>query len=182
MTTTHSMRRLVAVVLTAFLGLPMVSEQLAFGQSTGSEMQTVTSRPGRFQVHMPGQPTYRTSQVETKLGPLSTHSYTVEMEGGAYVYMVMYNDYPAAPGNITQFFDAVRNGALGEGRLMKEVELELSGYPGRGMVIEKDSLTFVVADYLVGARLYQLVFVMPTDGTMPAKAKHFFKSFGLLPM
>jgi len=175
-----TLKRMTAMLLTALSLLPGIGRQMAMGQQPEARMATFTSQLGRFTVLLPGQPAYKSSPVSTKAGVLTLHSYTAETRGGDYSYTIMFNDYPAAPTNIKSFFDRVRDGAAEGKRLVKEVELDLNGYHGRGMVIEDQKFRFIVADYLVGARLYQLIFAMPADEEVPATVGQFFKSFGFI--
>jgi hypothetical protein len=174
------MAQMMAMLLTALFLLPGAGGQMAMGQGSGISMMTLTSRLGGFTVLMPGRPSYQSKPVNTKAGVLTLHSYNVETHGGDFAYSVMFNDYPAAPTNIKSFFDRVRDGATEGKRLLKEVKLDLNGYPGRGMVIEDDNNKYFVADYLVGMRLYQLIFSMRKDGQLPANAGKFLNSFELL--
>jgi hypothetical protein len=171
---------LTALLLAVVFLTPLCASATGSPKPLNAPMLTITSRAGGFTVQMPGQPVYKSERVETRIGTLTLHTFSVGTEGGRCSFAVMYNDYPRPPANVNDFFNAVKDGTVANGRLLREAALSLSGYPGRGMVIEKDGTIFIVNMYLVGARLYQLIFAMPKGGRMPYQVEQFFDSFALI--
>ena len=147
-------------------------------QTPGS--MTFTSNVGRFQVTLPGQPSYQAKKIKAQPGFDTMHCYTLEPRPG-YAFLVMYSDLPVRPANPSAALDDVLKNyaADGQHRVVKHVTLTLEGHPGRGVIVEDATYKYIVTDYLAGARLYQVMVVMPKVD-VPEDAATFLKSFRIL--
>lgn len=129
-------------------------------------MQSFTSTEGRFTVQFPGTPKQQTEPLSLGGGGSSTlYQYWVEMDDSNISYMVMYNDYPAdyATGSPQDVLAATRDGATKDKTVTSDVEISLSGVPGRAFTCKDKDWSYVVHQFLKGKRLYQLIVVSNPD-------------------
>jgi TonB family protein len=148
-----------------------------------------SSTAGRFKVALPGNPTETSKTIESGLGMIKRHTFT--LEAGFGVFLVSYSDLQETltkPDEIKKFLDHAHEGELApyQGKLLSVAEIALDGYPGRELIAKTSDSTFRKKYYLVGQRFYQIAISTPND---PAKnaaeiarsneliASEFFDSF-----
>jgi hypothetical protein len=148
-------------------------------QSAPAGLTEFISEEGGFSVRMPGKPQETIQQVDSADGPLEMHRFALDV--GENGYIVLYNDYsdPVTSDEIEKILDAVRDGGAKyvSGKVVSEKAVKLKNYSGRSVRIESNEVIYIDNFYLVGQRLYQVIFGMPKGGTMPAEAKEFMESF-----
>jgi len=147
-------------------------------------------RDGGFRVLMLPQPHYEKRQLDTPVGTITAHLYTMELSDS--VFGVGYSDYPEqvlrmmAP---RRMFMDVRDGWMKRinGRLQGEgKDIRLEGtYPGMEIVasgtVNGREAYLRGRFYLVGTRLYQVVVFGNRDTIPLADVNRFFSSFKLIP-
>jgi len=147
------------------------------------------SPQGRFAVLTAGNPRFQTEPLSTEFGFLELHSFPFEDEGFSYV--VSYTDYPedkVRELGPTVVLNGIQSGMVqrSEGRATDVTDLTLPGsggpHPGRQFVIvpKDERFRMQVRLYLAGARLYELVVVVPRQATNRENVDVFLKSFRLL--
>lgn len=144
-------------------------------------MVPVSSRVGGFYVLMPGEAKYTSKPVRLNDGSsVTAHHFTYETADGKFAYTVAYNDFArdAIRGNMGSFFNRVaKGGAEGvKGRVVKVTATTQNGYPARLVKIETDKYIAFNKAILAGKRLYQVVFIMPKNASIPDAAVKFFNS------
>jgi TonB family protein len=151
--------------------------------------QEFSPSEGRFSVKLPSRPVTTTQRVETPDGWLPMRVYTLATPDQ---YIVSYMDYPRTledPARVGQFFAGVRDGALRAtgATLLRERDVTLAGHPGRQFKMKlRGGLVGRARIYVVGNRLYQLLFIVHEEGAPELKlrsneeaADRFFDSFRL---
>ena len=152
--------------------------------------QELTIPEGGFRVLMQGAPRVETNSMETPVGKITGHLYSVEATDAAFG--VGYSDFPAEIVRATtprQLFTVVREGWVKriQGTLQgdgTDIKLE-SKYPGMEIIawgkLDGRDAYLRGRFYLVGDRLYQLI-VFGTKSAMPVSdINHFLGSFKLTP-
>ena len=118
-----------------------------------------------FEVLFPGKPTGSDEALDTAVGTLMHHQYSL-LQGTSY-FMVSYVDYPGPvtdPTLIKTMLDAGREGGLKatNGVLRSEKEIKLGEYVGREwVVVIPDGGVARARAYWVSSRLYQAVVLIP---------------------
>ncbi|HTQ31218.1 MAG TPA: hypothetical protein VMI53_08400 [Opitutaceae bacterium] len=177
--------------LTFYLGRIFLPALLAFAVSARAETtalpkpETVADSDGRFVAKFPG-PVQRQSQpVETDVGKVAMNM--VYYDAGAMAYMVIYCDYPAGtveqrggPENVCDKASksAVKNvdGTIRTSSPCRAGEVKgleiLADIPAQKAI---DRIRF----FVVGDRLYQVIFAGPAGEESSPTAQAFFDSFRL---
>ncbi len=150
----------------------------AFAQNRNVSISTFTSQEGRFRVEVPGQPVFGSNQINTAVGTITVYSYSVSSNGCEYA--ILYNDYPSVPSNPSAVIDAVGKSYLAGSQLIKQANLTLNGNPGHGYLFERGGYRYASAVYLVGSRLYQVMFQSPKSTSEPPELGRYFESFQIL--
>ena len=168
----------VAVMLLSVLRTSSLQATSVSGGMT--PMAPFSSKVGGFALDMPGQPKYTVETVQTGLGAVEMHLFTVGYDD--YAFLVTYNDYPGVPANPRAVLNEIRNGQANgiNGQVVAEKDIVIGGYPGKLVQIENGKLTLFAKMVLAQQRLYQIGFVIRNDTPMPAEAKQFFDSFHML--
>lgn len=148
-----------------------------------------SDKAGGFSAEMPTKPQTQSLKQPIAGGQLEYHFTISQLAGGDQVFMISYNDYPAA--NVQQtdpqvLLDACVQGAVKsrQGKLFSEKKSKLNGYPGRSIsfsgVADGEPLMVWHNCFLVENRLYQ-VMVMAKKENQPAAAdiQKFLDSFQL---
>jgi hypothetical protein len=166
----------------------------AFIGSLGSNIsagawQEYKSDAGRYRVQMPGRPTVE-SAPDTLGSLIMVHRATVVTNHGRRSFIVVHFDYPV--GYLKQYspkqlLDSARDAVITEnkGRVLKEKEIIIEGYPGRDTDISVTSPGngfLRIRHCLVGNRMYRmLIAVEPSlqDTLTGPDADKFFGSFAL---
>lgn len=149
--------------------------------------QEFQSQTGGFAVMLPGTPTQETSTRNVPLVvPIDTYLFSVN-KGAEGAYMVAYTDFPKShiqESTPEELLDGVRDGnvrGFGEGRLLSEEVISLSGYQGRDIKAEVAGEGILRARFfLVDCRLYQIIWVGPKENAFSRSVGEFLDSFKLL--
>jgi hypothetical protein len=146
-----------------------------------------TSKDGRFTVEFPGAPNEAApQQVQTAVGPLETHLFTLELPNVAF-YAIAYVDYPkdkVGDKSIDSMLESAKDGAVAkvQGTLVDEQKKDFNGNKGLELKIEAKDLMLFGRLMFVQNRLYQILVVVPKpkSGEVPADVTHFENSFTLI--
>jgi TonB family protein len=148
-----------------------------------------SSTVGRFKVALPGNPTETSKTIESGLGKIERHTFTLGTGSGAF--LVSYSDLPeilTEPDEVKKFLDYAHEAEVASyrGKLLSIAEIALDGYPGREFIAKTPDSKFRMKYYLVGQRFYQIAISTPNDraknaaetaGSMEIIASRFFDSF-----
>jgi hypothetical protein len=148
------------------------------------------SEPGRFRVSLPDRPEHEDLDVEGADGPFVVHEDVTAAPG--VDYRVSYFDFPehvedVKPADVPRLLDATRNGSLKKvgGELSSERDIRLDGHPGREFeyrwTIEDEPPHRARARiFLVGRRMYKLLYLAEEEFFEAPDCDRFFRSFGLI--
>jgi len=135
---------------------------------------------------MPGAPKEMSSDIDTDVGPIKLYAYTLDTAGIAY--SVQYCDYPISV--LAAGADVILEGAIegmaGDGKyaLVDKSTISLGQFPGREAKLSMTSGDFLIWNhvYLAGARLYQVMVVVPKadESKSAADRAKFLDSFKIL--
>jgi hypothetical protein len=145
------------------------------------------SNEGGFSVLMPGEPTPNKVTVNTASGVKEADMFTLN-EGELNEYIIAYSKYsgPDSRSRSTdKLFDNIRDGLLlvQQGKLLSEGAINLDGYNGREIAVERaDGVITRARFYVVGNRFYQISARAKTNERAPEAMKRFLDSFRLLPI
>jgi len=136
------------------------------------------SKEGGFSVKMPGEPKASAEDIDTAVGKVALHMFTVETNSGNDAYMIEYSDFSIVP-DAASAIDAAINGQVGsfKGKITADKKVTLNGWPGRTVTIEGPEATSLSSAYMAGNRLYQVMFVMVKGETLPPDVSEYFASF-----
>lgn len=145
---------------------------------------TMASRGGRYSVDFPG-PAWESSQtINTSAGPTTAHILSYRSREAEFT--ALYSDY--SPGAVQRMpVDLVYAGAIegavkgAGGKLRSSAPVQVGNVTGREAVFDapNGSETVRVRYFLVGSRLYQLMYDGPKGTERRPKATHFLNSFEL---
>jgi hypothetical protein len=147
--------------------------------------ETLVDDAGRFVVSLP-KPVQRGSQpVDTAAGKIAMNM--VYYDGGATAYMIIYCDYPAGSvaqsGGPDKVCTNASNGAVQNvgGKIQSSSACQLGDVKGLEVVAEIPSSKSMarLRFFVVGDRLYQVMYIGPTGTETDAKAVTFLDSFRL---
>lgn len=165
-----------------FLALALLTCALA----ACSREDTVVSQDGGFRATFPTKA--QTTSMPVKTGDLTVTMKMVAAEKNGASFVVSYADYPA--GSLSrkspdQAFQDIVDGTVGnvQGTLRSADPISLGATAGRVVLIDVPAQNVAVNEriFLVGDRLYQVMYGGP-KGTESAKdATAFLDSFKLLP-
>lgn len=140
------------------------------------------SEKGGFSVKFPGTPEEKVDKVSSADGMLDVYSAMVE--SGGNVYVVLYTDYndPVTAEEIDKILKAVSDGGVQaiNGKVITKKSITLKGNKGISEEIETEEYIHVHNYYLVGQRLYQVIFTMPKGAKKPSEADVFIESFDIV--
>ncbi len=158
-----------------------------------AKTQTVVDDAGRFVATFPS-PVQRGSQdVDTKVGKVTMN--TVYHDGGAIAYMVIFSDYPAGSvaqsGGPEKVCQNASDGAVQSenAKVRTSSPCQLGDVTGLDVVADippkstdaaAASTVFHGRFFVVGDRLYQVMYISPPDNEASAEAGAFFDSFRLI--
>lgn len=146
-----------------------------------------SSKEGGFSVETSSIPKQKRERVTTPDGPVDIHTLTFEMQNPPAEYWVVYIDYPAPTvrqKGVGQLLKEARDGSVNNvrGRLLKERDILLGGYPGKEIEYEEEAAgeeVYKSKMCLVKQRLY-IVLVTASRGGSQEHAEKFLNSFRLL--
>jgi len=133
----------------------------------------VDSPGGNFTVMMPGAPQLQTPTESVPQGPVPVHAYILSTPEGE-AYGVSYRDYPfqLVPGNLTE----LRTSQVKNGQIIAQTDVTLNGHQGNLTTFTLDGKTWVTENFIVGSRLYQVIYIGSALGAATHGAP-FVKSF-----
>jgi len=146
------------------------------------DLQTLTSKEGRFSVLMPANPKEMKQEIPTAVGTIKVTMYLSDLGNQAYV--VSFNDYPADLVKMTEpakMLESARGGVVGKGKLVSEKKITLDKSPGLDFEYELPDGKGIgrARMYLVNERLYQMLFINGTEKTVPKEVEKVLESFKL---
>ena len=162
--------------------LPAAAICLLFnGAANAAEWQRVAPPGLGFAIMMPSQPQASEQTVQTHWGPRPMQIFAVD--GGTSAYLATYTDYKVKIDDPKTALEEVRNGQVGNGKLIADENITAAGFPGKRAIIRTaDGKTIVSQFFVVSSKLYQVMYV---TNAPPESAKEtaapFLKSFQLLP-
>lgn len=129
-----------------------------------------------FTVSMPGAPSEETTSLDTKLGKIDNHMFSVSTSMAGYI--VSYAEFPEVitdPDTIKRMLDGGRDQALSTAgaKLKSEKIIKLDEHSGREWAVEvQGSFVATARAYWVKRRLYQTIIVMmETTNSTPEVVK-----------
>jgi hypothetical protein len=157
------------------------------------KIQWETVSEAGFSVSMPGKPVKHEETNTTAAGPVTVHSFQVDIESGEnwQEYTVTTTEYPHTPAfdkaDPAKIFGVMRRNFIStETKVLIDREIALDGNPGREIVVEnpKDAppgFTLVVRLYWAKPRLYTTGFMRHTNREeSSANGQKFLDSFKIL--
>src|SRR5262245_30286528 len=125
-----------------------------------------SSIDGRFKVALPGDPIETSTTIESSLGKIQRHRFTLGAGFGAF--LVSYSDLPeilTEPDEVKKFLDNAHEAEVAayRGKLLSIAEIALDGYPGREFTAKTPDSKFRMKYYLVGQRFYQIAIATTND-------------------
>jgi hypothetical protein len=176
---THKIRVMLQRNLTVFAAL------LCFGIVLGAQTQMLKPYEypsDGFRASFPSAPESDTKSVDTAVGKIEVHMYSVELANAALVVAV--NDYgsTATGKDPDVVLDAARQGALSNTgcHQISSKTISLDGHHGVEFEGENQAAHLTVRIYLVGSVLYQVMVITPLGNTY-SDTTRFFDSFELIP-
>lgn len=162
--------------------LPVALIALSITCHADEKWKEFSSKDGRFRVLMPGTPAPAEVKFDSEYGPASFHMNTVE--GGESFYGAHYCDYTEAIKKVAakRVYDSSRDGAAEnmQGKVVGEGDVKLGTHAGREIRIEVDGRSlFRARVFLVGTRLYQVVFYGPKGAATSKEVDRYLDSFKL---
>lgn len=137
------------------------------------------SPEGQFSLLMPGIPEKGMDRVNTPIGALEGHTFSVEQN--EVRYRVGYADYPEnlnQKPDSTHILNSIRLGV--KGTLLNERTFSLDQHPGRQLLVESsDGYVKQIRVLLVDKRLYQLEMMAKLERASAKDTQKFFNSFQL---
>jgi hypothetical protein len=160
--------RIARAVATAAAALLLAGAALAFD---------FRDEVGRFSASFPSEPTLGKDEGYSASGPHVHYSWTVEQENRTFA--VIFTEYSRP---LAKNYDKNVRALLDQGaRLLRQTAIDLGGIDGREIFTElpeKDVLRQRM--FLVGNRLYQVVYQGPFGTESRADVEEFMASFRLL--
>lgn len=145
---------------------------------------TVASKDGHYSANFPGPAKESTQTVTTDSGPTTAHILTYQTPKA--IFTALYSDYPPrAVGRVP--VDVVYAGAIdgaarkAGGTLRSSVPIQVESVTGREAVFDAPNKTETVRVryFLVGNRLYQVMYDGPSGTEKSQEATNFLNSFHL---
>jgi hypothetical protein len=139
---------------------------------------TLKDEVGRFSASFPAEPTLDKVEGSSALGP-HVH-YTWEVDVDDRHWSVTYTEYTTPP--VKNYDKNVMNLlAATKGKLVWQGKIEQSGFDGREVVtLLPDNTVMRQRMFMVGNRLYQVLYGGPAGSETHAEAESFLTSFELL--
>jgi hypothetical protein len=111
---------------------------LPAGEYNLQSWKEFSSLAGRFSVLLPGIPTEEVQAIDTAIGKVNMHSFSLLASSH---YTIMYVDYPLLieePNKVNIHLDSGRDQALKnvKGQIIEEKKINLDGHPGRYLKIQ----------------------------------------------
>jgi hypothetical protein len=165
--------------------LALVASLIAMVAVACSRDETVVSQDGRFSATFPSKP--QTSAIPVQGDGFTLTMNMVAAEKASATYVVSYVDYPSgtlAQKSPDQAFQDIVDGTVGNvgGTLRSVTPVALGDATGRAVMIDVPAENVAVHEriYLVGDRLYQVMYGGPKGSEIEKGAMAFLDSFKLL--
>jgi hypothetical protein len=170
-----------------FLTTLMLACGLA-GCSGPPTLKEFKSEAGGFSVMAPAPLQEASQEVKTPGGKVELHLFSTQQDDtGFYVGFCDYDPQLATPDKAEKMLDGARDGAVSsaKGKLVSEAKIDLSGHPGRELVIEASPgggpPTIIKGRlFMVKNRLYQVTVVTPRGKARDKIVDDYLRSFKLL--
>jgi hypothetical protein len=174
--TNPTLKTAVVVIAAALISLLSVAVKAQDHAST-----TFTSKEGAFSITLPDAPKEKSEEMTSNNGPTTLHTFTVERNEGQSFLMVGYSDYQSRL-DVEASLTGVINGQVDslKGKLTSDKAVTLDGHPGRLVTIESADAIFTSKVYVVGNRLYQVMFGNAKAMKPAAELNESFDSFHIL--
>jgi hypothetical protein len=154
--------------------------------AAGANAEHLDAKQWRFSLTFPCQSAPGSQMVDTELGKILMTMYSCGGDNDAY--MIAINDYPkgtVTPDNIDAVYTGVIDGASSNtnGKIRNIAPFTLGNVTGREALIDVSEQGGAVRTrvFLVGDRLYQVMFIGPNGQENSKGALDFLNSFTLLP-
>jgi hypothetical protein len=154
--------------------------------------ETLVDDAGRFVVSLPKPVQRGSQQVPTKVGNIAMNM--IYYDGGAIAYMIIYCDYPAgsvaqsggpdkvcanaSEGAVKNVNGTVRTSSPYQLGDIKGLEI-VADIPSKDPAVPADASVARVRFFVVGDRLYQVMYIGPTGKETSPEAVAFLDSFRL---
>ena len=154
--------------------------------------ETLVDDAGRFVVSLPNPVQRGSQQVDTKVGKIAMNM--VYYDGGAIAYMIIYCDYPAgsvassggpdkvcanaSAGAVQNVNGTIRTSSSYQLGDVKGLEI-VADIPSKDPKVPANASVARVRFFVVGDRLYQVMYIGPTGTETASKAVAFLDSFRL---
>lgn len=149
-----------------------------------SRDETVVSQEGGFRATFPAKT--QTTSMPVKSGDIDVTMHLVAAEKNGASFVVSYVDYPAGTlgqKSTDQAFQDIVDGTVGnvQGTLRSAETIRLGGTAGRAVLIDVPAQNVAMHEriFLVGDRLYQVMYGGPTGTETGKDAAAFLDSFKL---
>jgi TonB family protein len=147
-----------------FLLLLVVScGSICLGQTPLKPLQTFSPPEGHFSISLPGVPQEDT--ILTRMTGVPVHTFV--LSGEAATYVIVYADVTFGPANTEEskkMLDGRRDQMFSRYpglKLLSEKDIKLGEYVGREMISCNDVSVLRTRTYIVGRRIYEIMFDMP---------------------
>lgn len=132
---------------------------------------------------VPKTPDYSVKDVSSDVGTLKMHQFM--MDYGDYAFLFTYTDYPpklTETKSNEKILEDVVKGSTEGAQVLRNVHLEIDGFPGKEYLAQKTDFMLKGRVFLVNRRLYQLIAVYPPNqaSALTPDADQFLTSFRLL--
>lgn len=172
---------MIGVLRSGFLALVLVAALAGCSRD-----ETVVSQEGGFRATFPAKT--QTTSMPVKSGEVSVTMNMVAAEKNGASFVVSYVDYPAGTlgqKSLDQAFQDIIDGTVGnvQGALRSAEPISLGGAAGRAVVIDVPAQNVAMHEriFLVGDRLYQVMYGGPKGTESAKEATAFLDSFKLTP-
>jgi hypothetical protein len=168
------------------LRLCFLAALIAISVVACSRDEKVVSEDGRFSAVFPGPP--KTSSLPVQSGDVTVTMNMVGVENGPASYIVSTVDYPQGTLSgkpVDAAFQSIVDGTVGNvrGTLRSAAPITLGDTTGREVLIDVTAKNLAVHEriFIIGDRLYQVMYGGPAGTESAPSATRFLNSFKLLP-
>jgi|GEM_PF-2737846 hypothetical protein len=164
-----------------FVGLTVVLLICASAVSCRREWKEYVYAKDGLTISFPAIPTFDKQVVKTVLGPIKSHTYSIDL-GGGLGFAVTVTDFGYGDPLPRQSLQDAKNGSLKEtkAKLVSEKEISLDGTPGLEIEIETQTSHAQARYYLLKRKLVTLISSAPAGKAFSTDTQRFFGSLKLL--
>lgn len=156
--------------------------------SSAADAYTLTDKDGRFTIEMPDKPAFEKRRMKNAGGGYAdSHEWMVEQPKPDFTWMMAYRDHQSpSDGTLPEFvYDiAAKQLVSRPGRkLLSRNFIEHDGIRGLELLIDAEPLGLVnrMRIFVVGQRVYTVVFVGPPGSEKAAGVEAYFNSLHVKP-